>query len=579
MAAANLLAIGRRIGRDVTADDVEPLTWFLAEHGPRGHRRRAARRAAARWARSPAGSRSGGPTAGTSCSRRRSASCRPSSACSRRPTDPVAGFGRSRHVHAVHPGREPDRPTGDLAPGRAERERPAGRRALRRRVRPGGPAAPGRRARGAVGRLVAPARADACLSGAPSVRLGGGQGFYGDTPRAVAGLLDDGVDYLCLEALAELTLAILPEGPGARRVARVHPRPPALPRRRAAGGARRAHEGHHERRRHQPARRRARRDRDGTERRALSGLKIATVMGDDLMPRLDARARRDRVGPRERRDRRPVRHHGRRRAVLRGLPRRVPDRRGARPGRRHRDHRPGRRRRALPRAAHPRARLGPRRLGPARGGRPRRAPARVLGPGRGRQLQRRLVDDPRAVEPAVPDRGGRGRRHRGDHQAGRIGRAGRRRHRPPPAALRGARPGGVPRPGRRRRLRVRARSPTSATTACRSPTCAAGPPPTPTRRCSRTRPGWSGETRVAFSWPDAAEKAKALDRDLHATGRDGRDHGRRLGGGALGRERARRRHRAGRPRPSRPSAWRGSRGAAPTNAAPRRSDASSCPSR
>jgi len=41
------------------------------------------------------------------------------------------------------------------------------------------------------------------------IRIGGGQGFYGDTPRSVAGLLDDGVDYLCLEALAELTLAIL----------------------------------------------------------------------------------------------------------------------------------------------------------------------------------------------------------------------------------------------------------------------------------------------------------------------------------------------------------------------------------
>ena len=54
------------------------------------------------------------------------------------------------------------------------------------------------------------------------VRLGGGQGFYGDTPRAVEGLLAEGVDYLCLEALAELTLAILPEGPGPRRVARVH---------------------------------------------------------------------------------------------------------------------------------------------------------------------------------------------------------------------------------------------------------------------------------------------------------------------------------------------------------------------
>jgi amidase len=33
MAAANLIAIGRKIGRDVTPDDVEPLTWFLAERG------------------------------------------------------------------------------------------------------------------------------------------------------------------------------------------------------------------------------------------------------------------------------------------------------------------------------------------------------------------------------------------------------------------------------------------------------------------------------------------------------------------------------------------------------------------
>ena len=41
------------------------------------------------------------------------------------------------------------------------------------------------------------------------VRIAGGQGFYGDTPAAVDALLADGVDYLCLEALAELTLAIL----------------------------------------------------------------------------------------------------------------------------------------------------------------------------------------------------------------------------------------------------------------------------------------------------------------------------------------------------------------------------------
>jgi Acyclic terpene utilisation family protein AtuA len=41
------------------------------------------------------------------------------------------------------------------------------------------------------------------------MRVAGGQGFYGDTPKAVDALLADGVDYLCLEALAELTLAIL----------------------------------------------------------------------------------------------------------------------------------------------------------------------------------------------------------------------------------------------------------------------------------------------------------------------------------------------------------------------------------
>jgi hypothetical protein len=42
-----------------------------------------------------------------------------------------------------------------------------------------------------------------------TVRIAGGQGFYGDHVGSVAGLLDAGVDYLCLEALAELTLAIL----------------------------------------------------------------------------------------------------------------------------------------------------------------------------------------------------------------------------------------------------------------------------------------------------------------------------------------------------------------------------------
>jgi hypothetical protein len=42
-----------------------------------------------------------------------------------------------------------------------------------------------------------------------TVRLGGGQGFYGDGHLPVVPLLEDGVDYLICEALAELTLAIL----------------------------------------------------------------------------------------------------------------------------------------------------------------------------------------------------------------------------------------------------------------------------------------------------------------------------------------------------------------------------------
>ena len=41
------------------------------------------------------------------------------------------------------------------------------------------------------------------------VRLGGGQGFYGDGYAGVAPLLAAGIDYLVCEALAELTLAIL----------------------------------------------------------------------------------------------------------------------------------------------------------------------------------------------------------------------------------------------------------------------------------------------------------------------------------------------------------------------------------
>jgi hypothetical protein len=42
-----------------------------------------------------------------------------------------------------------------------------------------------------------------------TITVAGGQGFYGDHVASTKTLLDAGVDYLCLEALAELTLAIL----------------------------------------------------------------------------------------------------------------------------------------------------------------------------------------------------------------------------------------------------------------------------------------------------------------------------------------------------------------------------------
>lgn len=120
-----------------------------------------------------------------------------------------------------------------------------------------------------------------------TIRIAGGQGFYGDTPRSVQGLLDDGVDYLCLEALAELTLAILQkdrqkdEALGYTRdlPAYLAAALPAVAAGRTkvitnAGGI-------------NPTA--AARAAVGTARAlGLTGLRVATVTGDDLMPRLDA---------------------------------------------------------------------------------------------------------------------------------------------------------------------------------------------------------------------------------------------------------------------------------------------------
>jgi hypothetical protein len=118
-----------------------------------------------------------------------------------------------------------------------------------------------------------------------SLRIGGGQGFYGDTPASVGPLLDAGVDYLCLEALAELTLAILQKD-RQRDESRGYTRD--LPRYLAAalpaivdgktklitnaGGI-------------NPTAA-ARAAIDAARELGVHGLKIATVLGDDLMTRL-----------------------------------------------------------------------------------------------------------------------------------------------------------------------------------------------------------------------------------------------------------------------------------------------------
>jgi hypothetical protein len=123
-------------------------------------------------------------------------------------------------------------------------------------------------------------------NGAKNVRVAGGQGFYGDTPAALDSLLAEGIDYLCLEALAELTLAILQkdrqrdETRGYTRdlpgyLARALPfvadgRTKVITN---AGGI------------NPPAA--ARVAIETAKQLGLSGLKIATVLGDDVLGRLD----------------------------------------------------------------------------------------------------------------------------------------------------------------------------------------------------------------------------------------------------------------------------------------------------
>ena len=353
------------------------------------------------------------------------------------------------------------------------------------------------------------------------VTVAGGQGFYGDTPTAVDALLAEGVDYLCLEALAELTLAILQKD-RQRDEARGYTRdlPAYLARALPfvadgrtkvitnAGGINPTAAAHAAIETARAAGRDRHHDRDRRRRRRARPARRA--------------ARRARPGARAPRHRRAVRRVPGAAAVRVGVPRRAPDRRRARAGRRHRDHRPRRRRVAVPRAARARARLGVGRLGPARGRHPRRPPARVLGPEPRRQLLRRLVGAPASVGPAVPDRDRRRRRHRGDLEAHGLGRPGQSTD-----TLRHQLLYEVHDPARYLSPDVVADF-TSAhfedlpddrvrITGVR------GTPATDTYKLLlASHAGWAGEARVAFSWPDAYEKAKATAAILAQARRDGR---------------------------------------------------------
>ncbi len=118
-----------------------------------------------------------------------------------------------------------------------------------------------------------------------AITVAGGQGFYGDTPTAVDALLAEGVDYLCLEALAELTLAILQKD-RQRDEARGYTRDLPLYLARAlpfvaagktkvitnAGGINPTAAG--------------RVAMDTARQLGVTGIKIATVVGDDVTARL-----------------------------------------------------------------------------------------------------------------------------------------------------------------------------------------------------------------------------------------------------------------------------------------------------
>ena len=143
--AANLSYWSHRIGRELTADDVEPTTWALAEDG----KGVSAVELMGILAYQQGSARRSGGVVGVGLrppadadARRASAAAGAVRAEPRRPDRAAAARGPDRRVHRDL---ERDRTAGDLAAAALERPRAAGRRAARRPVRARGPAAAGRR--------------------------------------------------------------------------------------------------------------------------------------------------------------------------------------------------------------------------------------------------------------------------------------------------------------------------------------------------------------------------------------------------------------------------------------------------
>ena len=311
------------------------------------------------------------------------------------------------------------------------------------------------------------------------IRIGSGSAWWGDRIEPAALNAERGdLDYLCFETMAEATISaaqvrarrdpsfpgydtylddrmqgVLPGVPAARHADRQQPGLDQSERRRRAHRGLAARPGQ------------ARRQGSRGQRR------------DDHRSR--ARADRHHHGER------PADGHARAEPDLRrGLSRRRADRRSAAGGRADRGHRPGRRPVDLHGADDVRVRLGPARSSPTRPGQRHRAPPGVRRAGHRRLLQRpRVQGRAGAVELRLPDRGGRGRRQRGDQQGGRNRRRGEPDDGEGAAPLRGPRSRQLHHAGRRGRFHHHAARAGRPGPRAREPDLAASP----ARRRSRCR--------------------------------------------------------------------------------------------